>query len=137
MALTPENNSYLYDEYMENENVGIPSKTWAIDFENGRIGGFIDGDKALKQFVKKALMTERNKYPIYTDAYGTELFDLVGQSLTDGYLNAEVPRMTSETLIYDDRINDVSTTHIRTDDHLQIEVSVDGIVSEVVKVNGI
>lgn len=136
MALTPDN-VVILDESESVEDAQLPSKTWAIDFENGRIGGFIDGDLALRQSVKKALYTERNKYPIYSDAYGNELQDLIGQGLTSGFLNAEVPRMVEEALIYDDRITDVSTSHEINGDELKINVSVNGSVSEVVKINGI
>lgn len=134
MALIPDN-TVEFDEPINQEE--LPSKTWAIDFKNGRIGGFIDGHTALKQFVKKALLTERNKYAVYTDAYGCELSDLVGQSLSDGFLNAEIPRIVEEALIYDDRVNEVSVFHERRGDQLQIEVSVNGTIIEVVKRDGI
>ncbi|MGC4378409.1 DUF2634 domain-containing protein [Fictibacillus sp. Mic-4] len=109
MALTPENNSELIDELDVGEDVEIePSKTWAIDFKNGTIGGFIDESEALRQFVVKALLTERDKYVIYSDEYGTELQDLIGDDTTLDLMNSEIPRMVYETLAYDDRIEDVT-----------------------------
>ncbi|WP_042348244.1 DUF2634 domain-containing protein [Bacillus massiliigorillae] len=142
MALTPENNSYLYDEYMENENVEIPSKTWFIDFENGRIGSFIVGELALRQFVQKAISTARNKYPIYTDQYGSEIEEeLIGRGTTEGYLNAVVPRMIQEALIYDDRIEDVQVSYERLDNSLAISVFIVPMIGEAfteeVSINGL
>ena len=37
----------------------ITSRTYAIDWEAGRIAGFIDEQEAVKQFIKKALLTPR------------------------------------------------------------------------------
>ncbi|MBA9027510.1 DUF2634 domain-containing protein [Peribacillus huizhouensis] len=84
-----------------------PSKTWSIDFENGSIGGFIDNETALIQFARKAIMTERTKYAIYSDNYGCELHGLIGDDVTPALLDAEIPRLIYETLAYDDRISDV------------------------------
>lgn len=33
------------------------SRTYAVDWENGRIHGFVDGIEAVNQFIKKALIT--------------------------------------------------------------------------------
>lgn len=85
-----------------------PSKTYKIDFENGRIGGFIDETEALKQAVQKALITARERFSIYTDAYGCEIDDLIGTSVTRALVETEIPRLVEEALIYDDRIGSVS-----------------------------
>ncbi|WP_416045953.1 DUF2634 domain-containing protein [Priestia megaterium] len=85
-----------------------PSKTYKIDFENGRIGGFIDETEALKQAVQKALITARERFLIYTDEYGCELEDLIGTSVTQAFIETEIPRVVEEALIYDDRIDSLS-----------------------------
>ena len=145
MALTPES----LDEVIETDTVAeddeevAPSKTWAIDFENGTIGGFVDDDAAIKQFALKALITERSKYGIYSDDYGTELLDLIGEDVTADLLDSEIPRMVEETLIYDDRIDSVSNiTLTRDGDKLFISfqlVTVTGedITTEEVEINGV
>lgn len=111
MAFIPELETVFVDEFLtaeETETVEeLPSKTFAIDFENGTIGGLIDGESALRQFVLKALLTERSKYVIYSDDYGNELRELVGSDVTPLLLESEVPRMVREALVYDDRIDDV------------------------------
>ena len=143
MALTPENIDETVDpETVVDEEVA-PSKTWAIDFENGVIGGFIDDDEATKQFALKSLMTERSKYAIYSDDYGTELMDLIGEDATQALLESEIPRMVEETLIYDDRIDSVSDVILTRDgDKLYISfqlVTVTGeeITTEEVAINGV
>ena len=140
MALTPES----LDETIEadtteeeTEEVG-PSKTWAIDFESGTIGGFIDEEAAFQQFAMKALMTERSKYAIYTDDYGTELLDLIGEDVTADLLESEIPRMVEETLIYDDRIDSVSDiTLTRDGDKLFISFRLVTVTGEEVEINGV
>jgi hypothetical protein len=143
MALTPEEIDEEVTEPEFSEEDEAPSKTWAIDFENGTIGGFIDGDDAVKQFAIKSLMTERSKYSIYTEDYGTELMDLVGADVTVALLESEIPRMVEETLIYDDRIDEVSDIILtREGDKLYISFRVvtttgEEITTEEVAINGV
>ncbi|AXN39859.1 DUF2634 domain-containing protein [Peribacillus butanolivorans] len=145
MAFVPENYSDALDEAIlaeeEAEVVVEPSKTWAIDFENGTIGKFIDENEALRQFVRKAILTERARFAIYSDDYGCELNELIGDDdITEDLLDAEVPRIVSEALVYDDRIDDVQTTFTREGDKLFINVTVipadnDVVITEEVEVN--
>jgi hypothetical protein len=103
-----------------------PSLTYRLDFENGVIDGFIDGDEALRQFIVKAIRTARFRYLIYDDDYGSELEDLIGADVTDAFLNEEIPRVIRETLIYDDRIADVRDFIItRKGDEVYIEFTVE------------
>jgi phage baseplate assembly protein W len=117
MALTPENETDILDEFLseETESESQPTKTYYLDFENGRIGSKIDGEVALKQFVIKAIMTPRSRYAIYSDDYGCELKDLIGEDVTPDLLNSEIPRMIREALVYDDRISDVTDITVEKD----------------------
>lgn len=90
-----------------------PTKTYKLDFENGVIGDFIDDDEALRQFIYKAIRTARFRYLIYDDQYGSELEDLIGDDVTEAFLNEEIPRVIREALIYDDRIADVRDFVVR------------------------
>jgi hypothetical protein len=131
MALTPENGTEFLDAFLDDsatqtdELTLAPSKTWALDFDNGTIGGWIDDDDAIKQFVLKALVTARSTYLIYSDDYGNEMFDLIGDDVTPGLLDSELPRMLKEALIYDDRIEDVTDiTYTRDGDSLYASFTV-------------
>lgn len=123
MALVPDNNIEIIDE-LYNDVVELPSKTWCINIEGNRIGSFIDDELAIRQMIKKAILTERNKYPIYSESYGNELMGLIGQTLTESFLKSETQRMIKECLIYDDRISDVQVTSKRTFSGVDIEVTV-------------
>lgn len=146
MALIPENFTEFLDEAIvtdTEETVEIaPTKTWAIDFENGTIGGTIDEEAALRQFIRKAILTERSKYAIYSDDYGCELNELIGEDITPALIETEIPRMVYEALAYDDRIDDVQTTFTREGDKLFLTVTVfpvdkDVAITEEVTVDGI
>ena len=112
----------------------MPSRTDHFDFDSGQIRGMIDGEQALRQFVRKALVTERYRYVIYDGQYGNEMFRLIGENVTDELLRAEIPRMIREALIYDDRIADVNSFEFRMEgDRLYVSFRVEaanGIITE-------
>lgn len=82
----------------------LPLKTYEFDFDTGEIGGFISGEDAIRQFIRKALVTPRFRCLIYDDTYGSELEDLIGQDISAALLGTELERIITEALIYDDRI---------------------------------
>lgn len=134
MSLLPINESELLDDYLERviEDAEQPAKTYKLDFETGRIRGFVDEMEAVKQFIRKAIVTERSKWRIYTDDYGCELYSLIGQDLTDGYIQTDIPRMASEALEFDDRIVSVlNVTANRSGDAMYISAEVDTIYGAV------
>lgn len=105
MSLTPKNESELLDAYLERqEDEAQPSLTYALNFDTGRIGGLIDGKEAVRQFIRKAIITTRGRWRIYSDDYGCELPDLIGAGVTAAYIESDAPRMVSEAIEYDDRI---------------------------------
>lgn len=124
MALTPEEVEFNNLETTDEETPVPPSKTWRLDFENGRIGGFIDDKDAKVQFVRKAVLTERYMYPIYTPAYGNELYSLIGEDVTNGYLSMEVPRMCNDCVVYDERVESVTTEFERDNNHMYVTMHV-------------
>lgn len=87
----------------------IPSKTYCLNFEKGRIIGKCDGIIALKQFIHKVLITSRGNYPVlYTDDYGSDIENAVlGESTTEEYLTTVIPQLVKDCLLVDDRISDV------------------------------
>jgi phage baseplate assembly protein W len=91
----------------------IPTRTYALDLDTGEIGGIIDGEDAIRQFIRKAVLTARFRFLIYDDEYGCELEDLIGQDVSFELLNSEIPRVITEALIYDDRVEDVTNFDIQ------------------------
>lgn len=90
------------------EESEITSRTYAIDWENGRIRGFVDEQEAVKQYMKKALLTPRFKCLIYDSSYGSEINDeIIKNSATRDYIEADLPFLIKDTLIHDERILDI------------------------------
>ena len=89
---------------IEYTSTTTPSKTYKIDWEAGRIGGFIDGKEAVKQAIDLAISTERYLWPIYSWNYGSEIYQLLGKS--DAYAMSEMKRMIQDALSPDSRITE-------------------------------
>lgn len=97
-------------EKLEQESTDTiePSKTFKFDFESGELfNEFVDNEEAIKQSAIKAIITNRDKYLIYSEDYGCEIFYLLGKAYSEEYLKIEVPRLIDEALMSDDRIESV------------------------------
>lgn len=81
------------------------SRTYAVNWQTGRVSGTVDGMDALKQAIYKALQTERFAHLIYSWNYGFEANRLIGQSAA--FLRSEIQRLVTEALLVDDRITAV------------------------------
>lgn len=82
------------------------TKTYCLRLNNMRIQGLTDGQKAMQQAIFKILQTERYGYPqIYSDNYGVELRELIGQPIP--YVLPEIERRITEALTWDERITAV------------------------------
>ena len=86
------------------------SRTYSVDWEKGRVGGYNDGLEALKQAVYKIINTERFAHLIYSWAYGFEGNQLIGHS--QGIVEAEAERYITEALTADDRITGIENFQI-------------------------
>ncbi len=107
-----------------------PSNTFFIDFEKGRISGFIDEKEAVKQAIMLILNTERYKFLIYSWNYGAELEALIGTH--PDIVEDEVERLISEALLQDDRITTVYDFEFsRNRDTLLVNFKVDSIYGDI------
>ena len=132
MALTPQYDDELLVVVESDVVEPEPSKTWELDFSTGRVRGFIDEEKAIRQFVLKALMTERYKYVIYSDNYGNELKTLIGSGMSRALLASEIPRMIQDAIEYDDRIESALVNLEFEGDKAFVTVTVETIKGETV-----
>ena len=89
-----------------------PTKTYKVDFDTGRVAGYVDETEAMKQAIFKILSTERFLYLIYSWNYGIELNAVVGKSYP--VFSSEIKRVITEALLADSRITDVTDFHKRT-----------------------
>jgi len=97
----------------------LPSRTYKIF--NGRISGWIDELSAMKQAIEKVLSTERLAWEIYTDNYGVELENLIGEDFDLAV--SEIERVVTEALTADDRIIELDNFDIKQEGRESLLVS--------------
>lgn len=88
-----------------------PTRTYRLDLDEGRILGIVDGQEAVRQAIRKAIITPRWKCLIYDNQYGSEIEAAVIQSkgrATPEYIRAVVPGFVRDALRPDSRITLVS-----------------------------
>lgn len=88
-----------------------PSKTYRLDLDNGRILGMADGQEAVRQAIRKAIITPRWKCLIYDNQYGSEIEAAVVQKkgrATPEYIRAVIPGFVRDALRPDNRVTRVS-----------------------------
>lgn len=83
-----------------------PSRTYRLDFDTGRVGGFVDELEAMRQAILKILQTERFSHLIYSWNYGIELNAILGKSFP--VFSSEIRRVLREALLEDRRITGIS-----------------------------
>ncbi|MDL2215968.1 DUF2634 domain-containing protein [Ruminococcaceae bacterium OttesenSCG-928-N02] len=88
------------------EATSVYNETYHLDVESGRIAGRIDGVEAIIQAAFKILHTERFAYPIYSQYYGAEIVDIIGQD--KAYVNAVLATRLTDALTADDRITGIT-----------------------------
>ena len=98
-----------------------PTKTYKVDFDAGRVAGYVDETEAMKQAIFKILSTERFAYLIYSWNYGIELNAVVGKSYP--VFSSEIKRVITEALLSDSRITDVTDFQVEQIDKRTARVS--------------
>lgn len=83
----------------------LPSLTYALDLDKGRIVGKVDGLKATEQAIRKALITPRWKCLVYDNQYGSEIKNaIIAKSASQELVGSEIPRMVEDALLPDTRV---------------------------------
>lgn len=82
-----------------------PSLTFAVDMENNKIVGQIDGLEAAKQAAFLALGVERFDHEIFSWNYGFENKKIIGRQMSLAI--PETERYITECLLQDDRFLEV------------------------------
>ena len=106
---------------IEKSEIELPLfKEIAINFETGepllKENEFIilEGKEALKVWVWKTLKTERNKYLIYSDSYGNDLAENIGQIYDKTTKDALMISEIKECLLVNPYITNVYNFNITT-----------------------
>ena len=106
-----------------------PSLTYRLDLDKGRIVGKVDGMEAVRQAIKKAIITPRFKCLIYDNQYGCELQEAtIAKDATEEFVKASAKGFVKDALLPDTRILSVHDFKIEIDgDSAQIYFRVDTI----------
>lgn len=113
--MIPQTTQYDFTEIAEQ-----PTRTYNVDFENGRVSGFADGLSAIRQAVFLILNTQRFKHLIYSWSYGNELSSVFGKDIE--LAKSEVKRIITEALTQDERITAVEGFDFRCVKRGELEV---------------
>lgn len=105
--MIPETGNSL-NSYTKNSKV---TKTYFLDFDTNRIGGFISGKEAIKQAILKIINTKRYAFEIYDWSYGSETDELIGKDMKTAEVFAEV--YIEDALLNDDRIEKIENFEIK------------------------
>ena len=125
MGLTTED----IQKFVDNS---IPeTKTYAIDWENGRLSGKISGIDAVHQYIYKTLKTEGNRYLIYDISFGSKIGALVRKNnVSRAYLESDIPRMVKNALS-DKRILNIHDFSFSYSDNERDAISVSFVVDTI------
>ena len=129
------------DPIIESTTEGLPLfKEIAIDFETGEVVlknedfVILEGKEALKVWVWKALKTERNRYLIYSESFGNDLAENIGQIYDKVVKDALMTNEIKECLLVNPYITNVYNFDITTSEggrHPIISFNVDTIYGTV------
>ena len=78
----------------------LPTNTFLVEKE--QVAGMNEGIEAMRQAVEIMLTTERYDYQIYSENFGVELEDLVGED--PDYIRATFPEIIRDAFSIDERI---------------------------------
>lgn len=116
------------------EAAELPTRTYRLDLDKGRILGFVDGQEAVRQAIRKAIITPRWKCLIYDNQYGSEVEAAVIQNrtATREYIEAVLPGFVRDALRPDSRVTGVDNFKLTfEDDHVYISFDADTIYGTV------
>lgn len=110
----------------------LPSKTYRLDFERKRIYGKIDGIEAVRQAIKKALLTPRFACLIYDNQYGSEIEDaIIAKDASREYTEAAAEGFVKDAMLADTRVLSINNFSIEfEDDEARIRLTADTIFGE-------
>lgn len=113
-------------DLIDSSTEAVPTKTPYIDWETGRMYGYVDGIEAMKQHVKKTLLTPRFKCIIYDNQYGSEVDNLIRGDMDYELIQVEAIRVIQDALLCDKRITDVyDFDFLQNKDDMRVRFSVD------------
>ncbi|NLY09359.1 MAG: DUF2634 domain-containing protein [Tissierellia bacterium] len=123
MSVLPKNFSTDVEVKIEDLEFDLPDKEdfcdYAYDFHKNELKTedgkhyYVYGNEALKIWIYKAVRTDRFRYRAYSDQFGTEVFTLVGEVISDKLKKEEIKRYIIETLIVHPSIVSIDKIELR------------------------
>lgn len=100
---------------------------YGIDFTSGRMTGRkVTEKEAIKCWIWNCIKTERYKYAIYSDQYGVELEQYIGQVPEREYIQTDIQQDITDALMQNQYITAVHDFNITFgDDDINIALTVD------------
>lgn len=98
----------------------------------------VGGVDALKQWIKKIILTEKNKYRIYEkiddedNEYGIYMTDLLSSDYSQSFIQAEIQREITDTLLKNEEIISINDFNFSRDKRaLIVNFTVNSIYGEI------
>ncbi|MBY9080989.1 DUF2634 domain-containing protein [Paenibacillus sp. HN-1] len=115
-SLFPEEASWDDSDSAESSNSEVTfGRSWRFDYAAGdfimtptRKVAAADEKTAWVEWCKKALLTPRYRYVVYSRTHGQDFEDLIGQGYSRAVQESEIQRIVTETLTVDPRTESVS-----------------------------
>lgn len=121
-----------FDTELLTEDLPPIGKSFLYDFDLGDFvmldGKLIEvyGIDSLKMWIMKVLKTEQDRFKIYEDtAYGTGIESLIGSNLPRMFIESEVEREVTETLLINPYIQTIDGWEfVRDGKHMRVKFNV-------------
>lgn len=123
MSFLPEMDETVEDSTLEDaEDVAaLGWRSWTLDIEKGSLlPNLLDGEAAVQQYLTVLSLTPRGVYSAFSEDYGTEIEDIIGQALPPEVTELEMVDEVTEAIYADPRVQDVETVTTRSGDNLVI-----------------
>lgn len=92
---------------------------YAYDFERNELKTrdgrhyYVYGNEAMKIWIYKCMLTSRFKFSAYSDRFGTEVYELVGEVISQRLKQEEVKRYITEAIMVHPYMRAITEMHLR------------------------
>lgn len=92
---------------------------YAYDFQTNELKKkdgkhyYVYGNEAIKIWIYKCMLSSRFRYSAYTDRFGTEVYDLIGEVISTKLKREEVKRYITEAIMVHPHITAITKMDLR------------------------
>lgn len=107
MSVLPASSGYDYQEVAQSREPKPLEDfcEYAYDFEKNELKTrdgkhyYVYGNEAMKIWIYKAMITARFRYTAYSGRFGTEVYSLIGEVVSDKLKREEIKRYITESIM--------------------------------------